>query len=99
MILAFTPQQLGQIPARLPAARMIVRGHETDLLIAVKRRIDNGDRYLLADGFGDLAPRWLERGLIRRTADGFSLTASGSWFLGEMLGEVKAVAGQQLSLV
>jgi hypothetical protein len=53
----------------------------------------------LADGIGDLARRWLERGLIQRAADGFSLTASGSWFLGEMLGEVKDVAGHRLSLV
>jgi oxygen-independent coproporphyrinogen-3 oxidase len=46
------------------------------------------------------AERWLERGLIQRSAGGFSLTASGSWFLGEMLNEVKKEeAGHRLSLV
>ena len=52
----------------------------------------------LADGMP--AERWLERGLIQRSADGFSLTASGSWFLGEMLNEAKKEeAGHRLSLV
>lgn len=39
-----------------------------------------------------LAGRWLEGGLIERSGDGFSLTASGSWFIGEMLSQVKAEA-------
>ena len=36
-----------------------------------------------------LADRWLACGLIEPSGDGFSLTGSGSWFLGEMLRQVK----------
>jgi coproporphyrinogen III oxidase-like Fe-S oxidoreductase/pyruvate-formate lyase-activating enzyme len=36
-----------------------------------------------------LTDQWLEWGLIERNGDALSLTASGSWFLGEMLMQVK----------
>ncbi len=40
-----------------------------------------------------LAARWSESGLIDPTGNGFSLTADGSWFLGEMLRQLKEDAG------
>jgi oxygen-independent coproporphyrinogen-3 oxidase len=69
---------------------------------AVERRIRPVTAALMggttADGvLGDLdglVDRWLERGLIERSARGISLTANGSWFLGEMLDEVKAQVGK-----
>jgi hypothetical protein len=53
---------------------------------------------LMAASIPESAPvqRWLERGLIERSGHGLSLSASGSWFLGEMLRELKAEAGSQL---
>jgi coproporphyrinogen III oxidase-like Fe-S oxidoreductase len=50
-----------------------------------------------ADRFGKLdglVNRWLERGLLAQNDAGYSLTGSGSWFLGEMLAEVKEAAGR-----
>jgi coproporphyrinogen III oxidase-like Fe-S oxidoreductase len=68
---------------------------------ALEQRIRPLVAALMAGSVTDAMPveRWLERGLIQQRADGFSLTATGSWFLGEMLGEVKDIAGYEPSLV
>ena len=65
---------------------------------ALERKIRPAVAALMAASIPESAPvqRWLERGLIERSEHGLALSASGSWFLGEMLRELKAEAGSQL---
>jgi oxygen-independent coproporphyrinogen-3 oxidase len=65
---------------------------------ALERSIRPAVAALMAASIPESAPvqRWLERGLIERSERGLSLSASGSWFLGEMLRELKEEAGSRL---
>jgi hypothetical protein len=65
---------------------------------ALEKKIRPAVAALMAVSIPEGAPvqRWLERGLIERSEHGLSLSASGFWFLGEMLRELKEEAGNQL---